>query len=149
MTQIHTALKLGPDEADRTDQIAFMLYDGLWTKNGTLSDITETREECIPSLNPDDDNDILYDDSAPSPDVTMREPETPKASFVNLSLLNPGLCEEKDFLATKFLVRDEYLELYRYLNEPKVYKEHVLLLGQPGIGLWILCCMGMTKCFHW
>jgi hypothetical protein len=160
VTQIHTAKKLGPDEADRTDQIAFILYDSLWTKNGTWSDITETTEECIPSLNPDDDNDELCDNvndsNAPSPDCTMREPQTStKVCFVNLTHMlnwNKGIAEglfEPTFLQPKFLVREEYHELYKYLDDNSKVSQHFLLLGQPGIGLWILCCMAMTKCFHW
>jgi hypothetical protein len=107
---------------------AVIVHRALWNKPEAWDTITEQVKEKVPSY--DGIDEMSDDDSHAS-----SEPEV--AVFVNLQkILQPKPYEDGSLLCTRFLIRDEYLELDKYLSDP-TNRRHVLLLGQPGIGMRI------------
>lgn len=107
-------------EADRRDQIIHLLYEALWKKG----EQAWNRISRVP--NPDVTPGEAQEDS----DDTRGEVQV---TLVDLTtLLKWTTSDEKLRLMTyKFLVRDEYTEFDAYLE---THDDHVLLMGQPGIG---------------
>lgn len=108
---------MGKDE----DRIAFILYTFLWRKEQNWRELVDIVEEVVPDL----------EESGPDDADLVRQ----KASFLDLTKI-PGWPDDTSqifFRTTRFLIRQEYKELDSYLGENP--KNHVLLIGQPGIGL--------------
>lgn len=119
---------LRASERYRQDEIMYLLYDALWKKG----EQAWTKISCI------------IKEHVPNPAVALGEapecdldpPEEAQVTIVDLTSLLKWTTEDVnlDVLTPIFLARGEYTELDNFLESNS---DHVLLLGQPGIGSWI------------
>lgn len=112
-------------EVKREHQLMFLLYDVLWKKGKQAwTEISHIVKEHVPDpfITP-----RQAEETDPDP------PEEDQITIVDLtSLLGWTAKDVKlDVLIPIVLVRDDYIQLDDFLGS---HSEHVLLLGQPGIG---------------
>ena len=148
-------------EADRQDQIMYLLYDALWKKGEQAwIGISRTVKERLPCLyyepaqngkpevvgefiRKEVEGDQVEEDQVEEDEDEEDEDEEDEdeedhvkeyqATLVDLTSLFNWTEEDAmlHFPTPVFLARDEYTELDKFL---KSSSQHVLLLGQPGIG---------------
>jgi hypothetical protein len=147
LTSCFTVIPVDPESGNIYIRTALSLYNSLWNKQGAWDMITERVEETVPYYyeNDDDENDDDDNDEMSGSD-SHASPEPRVATFVNLE----KIVESHDYplLCLRFLVRNEYGELDKYLSD-QTERRDVLLVGQPGIGMRIFASpILILKWFH-
>lgn len=101
-----------------SEKMAFLLHQALWGQGEKLEQLIDRKEIEVPP----------FDDSGPN--------RVKDAAFYDLRRIEgwPSLDINHvlPIVASQFYIRDEYLEVDAFLEKAP---SHVLLLGQPGIGM--------------
>lgn len=139
VTFIHTlhivvsALRpLTSNESGLDSRIAYILYTKLWRNQDTWEEITKKVEERVPSQD-------VFPLEAPVParkqlDAEFSEQETTIGTHIDIrKLVNWNDDWAVEVFRPRFLVRDEYIELDKHIDDPSNRRD-ILLTGQPGIG---------------
>jgi hypothetical protein len=116
-------------ERNRQDQIMYLLYHGLWKKGvEAWTKISHVVKGRIP------DPSVALGEARESDIDTPEEVQVTIVDLISLLKWNPEVDVISDSLTPTFLVRGEYTELENFSES---HFKHVLLIGQPGIGLCI------------
>lgn len=116
--------KLGPSEELSANRAAYALYSQLWNNERVWTKIEKEFQAYVP--------DKLHSTNS----TTVSPVTTAKAIWIDLTAVSDlkNIDMIKELVKPRFFVRDEYMELDLCVGDGDW---HVLLLGQPGIGMCI------------
>ena len=120
-------MKLDGSSKISDDKVAFALHSYLWGKAENRLGVINPVTERIPHLGL----------SPATSGVNLRVGSKVKFQFMDLANVPGWPNGERVAVATYFLIRGEYEQLDQFLHDDKHAGRDILLLGHPGIGLWM------------